>query len=202
MTKKLIIHLLLFYSWNTSAASLQNGTKAPDFQLTAHDGKTYKLSQFKGKNVVLEWYNDDCPYVKKHYDSGNMQSLQKKFADQGVVWLSVISSAPGKQGHVDQGGAKKLIAARKSMPTAILLDPEGNVGKQYGAKTTPHMYIVDSKGALVYQGGIDDKPSTRAASLKTAKPLFANALTSVLGGKKLSSQAANTKPYGCSVKYK
>lgn len=185
----------------TSAMGVvETGKPAPAFQLTGHDGKSYKLADLKGKFVVLEWYNDDCPYVEKHYDANNMQSLQKKYTAKGVTWLTVVSSAPGKQGYVDANGAKALIAERKSAPTSILLDPEGQVGKSYGAKTTPHMFVINPEGKVVYQGAIDDKPSTRASSLKDATPYFANALDATLAGKPV--KVASTKPYGCSVKYK
>ena len=190
---------LFFFNLTHSQAILPLPGEAPDFTLTGHDGKTYELKNLKGKTVVLEWYNNDCPYVEKHYDSGNMQGLQKKFTDKGVVWLSVISSAPGKQGFVDKAQAKKLILERKSSPVAILLDPSGKVGRLYDAKTTPHMFIIDKNGNLVYQGGIDDKPSAKQESLKGATPYFANAMNNILEGKKVD--VAVTKPYGCSVKY-
>lgn len=191
--------LLLATAGSLSAQGVDNGKMAPEFSLSGHDGKTYKLSDFKGKHVVLEWYNKDCPYVRKHYDGKNMQALQKQFGSKGVVWFSVISSAPGKQGHLTAAQAKAQLAQEKASPKAILLDPTGKVGKLYNAKTTPHMYIVNPKGQLVFQGGIDDQPSASQGSLKTAKPLFANALTAVLSGK--SPQVAQVKPYGCSVKY-
>lgn len=191
--------VLFFFNLTHSQAILPLPGEAPDFTLTGHDGKTYELKKLKGKTVVLEWYNNDCPYVEKHYDSGNMQGLQKKFTDKGVIWLSVISSAPGKQGFVDKAQAKKLIQERKSSPVAILLDPTGKVGRLYEAKTTPHMYIIDKNGNLAYQGGIDDKPSAKQESLKGATPYFANAMNNILEGKKVD--VAVTKPYGCSVKY-
>lgn len=187
-----------FFMQREPLETLKTEAFAPDFTLQGHDGKTYKLSDYKGKTVVLEWYNDDCPYVVKHYDSNTMQTLQKDFQDK-VVWFSIISSAPGKQGHVDAEGATKLKETRQSFQTAILLDPKGDVGRSYGAKTTPHMYIIDEKGTLQYQGAIDDKPSTKMETLKDAKPLFKDALTQVLAGKALALR--DTKPYGCSVKY-
>ncbi|MBF2052940.1 MAG: thioredoxin family protein [Candidatus Sericytochromatia bacterium] len=183
----------------TSALAVNNGTQAPDFSLPGHDGKSYSLSQFKGKHVVLEWFNNDCPYVEKHYGAGNMQQLQKKYTGQGVVWLTIASSAPGKQGHLTAEAAKKVMAARKASPSTVLLDPSGKVGKLYAAQTTPHMYIIDPTGKLVYQGAIDDKPSARPTSLSTATPLFANALDAALAGKAIVM--AKNKPYGCAVKY-
>ena len=178
---------------------VETGSSAPVFKLPGHDGKSYDLVSHRGKFVVLEWYNDDCPYVGKHYNSRNMQDLQKLFVGKGVVWWSVISSAPGEEGYVTAKEAGKLIRDRKSNPTVILLDPDGKVGRMYSAQTTPHMYVIDPKGVLVYQGAIDDKPSVRAATIKTASPLFKNALDAAMLGKPVAS--GTTKPYGCSVKY-
>lgn len=176
------------------------GSPAPNFSLKGQDGKTYSLSDFKGKHVVLEWYNKDCPYVRKHYDSGNMQSLQKEFTEKGVVWLSLISSADGQQGYLTPEQAKEVLNQEKASPTALLFDPSGATGKAYDAKTTPHMYVIDPNGTLVYAGGIDDKPSTRESSLKGATPYFANAVRASLSGEPISP--STTKPYGCSIKYK
>lgn len=181
------------------ALAVDNGQQAPHFSLPGHDGKTYALSQFKGKYVVLEWFNNDCPYVKKHYDAHNMQHLQKKYTSKGVIWLSIASNAPGQQGHLSAEAAKKVLAERKASPTTVLLDPSGKVGRLYSAQTTPHMYIINPTGKLIYQGAIDDKPSAQASSLKTATPLFANALDAALAGKAIVM--AHNKPYGCSIKY-
>jgi peroxiredoxin len=175
------------------------GQPAPAFTLTGTDGKTYSLADFEGKYVVLEWINHDCPFVKKHYGSGNMQKLQKKYTEQGVVWLSVNSSAPGKQGNYPPEKANELTAEKGAAPTALLLDPDGTVGKAYGAKTTPHMYVIDPKGVLVYAGGIDDKPSTDQADIATARNHVDQALTEALAGKPIT--VASSTPYGCSVKY-
>jgi hypothetical protein len=172
---------------------------APAFTANTADGKTISLDSLKGKTVVLEWTNHDCPFVKKHYDSGNMQSLQKDATAKGVVWLQVISSAPGKQGYVDGATAMKLNSARSAVPTATLLDPDGKLGKLYEAKTTPHMYIIDAKGVLVYKGGIDSIASSDKADIAKAEPYVTEALSSLAAGKKVA--ANNTKPYGCSVKY-
>lgn len=180
-------------------AAVEVGKQAPEFTLKGHDGKTYNLADYKGKHVVLEWYNDDCPYVDKHYSTKNMQKLQEKYTKDGVAWFSIISSAPGKQGHVDHTGASKLLASRKAKPTAILLDPNGKVGKAFGAKVTPHMYVINKEQKVVYMGAIDDKPTARHASVKTAKNYVVDALKASMAGKKVTMAA--TKPYGCGVKY-
>lgn len=175
------------------------GKPAPDFTATDSNGKPVKLADFKGKTVVLEWTNDGCPYVRKHYGSGNMQALQKDAATKGIVWLSVISSAKGEQGHVDGAGANKLTANRGAQPAAVLLDPAGTIGRAYGAKTTPHMYVVDKAGLLVYAGAIDDKPTSNVADIKGARNYLTEALSAVADGKPVA--VASTRAYGCSVKY-
>lgn len=192
---------LLLVSAVTSTASfaLDLGRPAPDFKLKSASGKEVQLSSFKGKTVVLEWLNHGCPFVRKHYDSNNMQSLQKKYTSQNVIWLSVISSAPGKQGYVDEAQAKKDIADNKAFATEVLLDTTGSVGKLYEAKTTPHMFVINKEGALVYQGAIDDKPDTDKTSVSIAKNYVSQALDEVIAGKKVS--IPTTKSYGCSVKY-
>jgi hypothetical protein len=172
---------------------------APAFTAATADGKNISLDSLKGKAVVLEWTNHDCPFVKKHYESGNMQALQKDAATKGIVWLQVISSAPGKQGYVDGPAALKLNSARSATPANVILDPEGKLGKLYGAQTTPHIYIIDAKGTLVYKGGIDSLATADKADVAKADPYVANALTALVAGKKIA--ANNTKPYGCSVKY-
>lgn len=183
---------------NSAEAAVANGAKAPNFTLTDSNGKARQLAEFAGKTVVLEWTNDGCPFVKKHY-SGNMQALQKAAAADGVVWLSVISSAPGKQGYVDGAGANKLTKDRGAAPAAVLLDPTGKVGKLYGAKTTPHMYIVNAQGDLVYQGGIDDKATPSVGDIAGAKNYVKLALADIKAGKPVA--IASSQPYGCSVKY-
>lgn len=175
------------------------GQPAPAFQAKDADGKLRSLAEFKGKTVVLEWTNNGCPYVKKHYNSGAMQGLQKQATKDGVVWLSIISSAPGMQGYLEPAAAKAWKAQAGAAPTAILLDPTGQVGRAYEAKTTPHMYVVDKTGKLVYMGGIDDKPSADPATLKGAKNYVVAALSDVKAGRPVAQAA--TKPYGCSVKY-
>jgi hypothetical protein len=148
---------------------------------------------------VLEWTNDGCPFVKKHYNGQAMQALQKKWTEKGVVWLSVVSSPPGEQGHVDGAAANKLTAERGAAPSAVLLDPKGEVGRAFGAQVTPHMYVVKGDGTLAYMGGIDDKPSTRVEDLKSAKNFVDAALTEVTEGKPVS--VTTSRPYGCVVKY-
>src|SRR5687767_13489013 len=175
------------------------GSPAPAFTLTDTKGKQHNLADFKGKHVVLEWVNFGCPFVKKHYESGNMQSTQKKAVDKGVVWLSVCSSAEGKQGHMDPADWNEEIADRKLASTAVLIDESGAVGKTYGAKTTPHMYIVNPDGILIYKGAIDDKPTTNKDSIPGARNHVLAALDESMTGKPVST--ASTTPYGCSVTY-
>ena len=196
---KSLAALLLFVS--STAFALTTGEKAPNFKLNGLNPKMKEisLSDYKGKIVVLEWVNHGCPFVRKHYDSGNMQGLQKKYTEKNVIWLSIISSAPGKQGHVDTQGAIKDKTENKSSATDVLLDPTGEVGKLYGSKTTPHMYIVDKEGTLVYQGAIDSMPDAEKDSIPSAKNYVASALDEIMAGKKVT--AHTTKSYGCSVKY-
>jgi peroxiredoxin len=175
------------------------GQPAPGFTAKDGDGKTRSLSEFKGKTVVLEWTNAGCPYVQKHYESGNMQGLQKAAAKDGVVWLTLISSAPGKQGYVSPAQAKTWKSATGAGSTALLLDPGGQVGHAYAAKTTPHMYVVNGAGKLVYMGGIDDKPTADPASLKGAKNYVSAALSDMKAGRPVAT--AVSKPYGCTIKY-
>lgn len=181
------------------AAHAKVGEAAPAFTLTDIDGTQRSLSDFAGKTVVLEWVNFDCPFVKKHYDSGNMQKLQKQYTAEDVVWLSVISSAPGKQGNYPPAELKTMEKDKGAAPTAVLLDPDGKVGKAYGAKTTPHMYVIDGKGVLVYEGAIDSEPSTDQADIAGATNYVAGAVEAVKAGKPV--EPATTQAYGCSVKY-
>ena len=175
------------------------GQPAPNFKAADVNGKPVTLSDFRGKTVVLEWNNPECPFVKKHYGSGNMQKAQAAAAKDGVVWLSINSSAPGKQGHMDGAEAKAFVAKAGAQPTAYLLDPRGVVGKLYDAKTTPHMYIVNKAGTLVYAGGIDDKPTPRPADVNGARNHVLAALSELKAGKPVS--VATSRPYGCNVKY-
>ncbi|WP_231621933.1 redoxin domain-containing protein [Sphingomonas sp. Ag1] len=182
-----------------AAAEQTTGQPAGNFRLMDADGKAVTLSQFKGRPVVLEWNNPGCPFVQKHYDSGNMQAAQAKAKAMGAAWLTINSGAPGKQGHMNGQQAKAFLAAQKAQPTAYLLDPQGRVGKGYGAKTTPHMYLIDAFGKLVYQGGIDDKPTADKADIPGARNHLLAALGEVKAGKAVSVPEA--RPYGCSVKY-
>jgi peroxiredoxin len=200
MTMKLILLLMtLFLTSATTLSGAEAEKKAPDFTLKDLDGKDRSLSDFKGKIVVLEWINYECPFVKKHYGSGNMQALQKKYTGKGVVWLSICSSAPGKQGNLTLEQWRKRSKQAKSLATAILPDPTGATGKKYGAKTTPHMFVINAKGDLVYQGAIDDKRSWDPKTIKGATNYVAQALDATLKGDAVPTNA--TKSYGCSVKY-
>ena len=181
------------------AAAQKTGALAQDFKLTDINGKTVQLSQFRGKTVVLEWHNPGCPFVAKHYDSGNIQATQKNARQQGAVWLTINSGAKGKQGHMTGPEAKALIAKQGIQSSNYLLDAKGLVGKAYGARTTPHMYIIDGSGILVYQGGIDDKPTANPADIKDARNHVRAALKEIKSGEQLS--VAQSRPYGCSVKY-
>lgn len=175
------------------------GQPAPDFTLVDVQGQKHTLSSLKGKTVVLEWINYDCPFVAKHYRSGNMPKLQKEYIAKGVVWLAVNSSNVGKQGYFTTEEIKARSQKEGFAASAYLIDTDGTVGKAYGAKTTPHMYVIDAKGTLVYAGGIDDKPSTDVADIATAKSFVRAALDETLAGKPVTT--TSSQPYGCSVKY-
>lgn len=175
------------------------GQPAPAFSGKTADGKILDLQSLKGKTVVLEWTNHECPFVKKHYDSGNIPELQKEAVAKGIVWLQVISSAPGKEGYVDGATAAKLNAQRGAAPTNTLLDPEGVIGRLYGAKTSPHLFIIDPQGKLVYKGGIDSIPSADKSDIAKAENYVKSALGELVAGKKVSKDS--TQPYGCTVKY-
>jgi peroxiredoxin len=181
------------------AATAKIGTAAPAFTSTATTGASVSLATYRGKVVVLEWTNHECPYVKKHYETGNMQSLQKDATGQGVIWLTLISSAPGTQGHVSAGQSDELTATRKASPTAVLFDPTGVVGKAYGATNTPHMYVIDPKGTLVYAGAIDDRPTTKRSDVQGAQNYVREALQAVAAGQPVKTPI--TRAYGCTVKY-
>lgn len=175
------------------------GQPAPAFSALDQTGTARSLDAYKGKWIVLEWVNHECPFVQKHYGSGNMQKTQKAATGKGAVWLSVNSSAPGKQGAMDGALAAKLTADKGAAPSAVLLDPNGTIGKAYGAKTTPHMFVIDPKGTLVYAGAIDDKPSADQDDVASAKNYVLAALDEAMAGKPVTSPS--TQPYGCSVKY-
>jgi hypothetical protein len=180
-------------------AAVEIGKPAPNFTLTDTHGKAHALADYAGKVVVLEWINLGCPYVQKHYDSQHMQNLQKTYTGKEVVWLTICSSAPGTQGNLSPAEWNKEIAAKSISSSAVLIDEPGKVGRLYGAKTTPHMFVVDPAGALVYDGGIDNMATTNVADLAKATNYVAAALDSVLAGKPVAT--ATSKPYGCSVKY-
>jgi peroxiredoxin len=181
------------------ALAVTVGQPAPAFSVADTSGRTVSLADFKGRTVVLEWVNPGCPYVRKHYDSANMQATQKGATGQGVVWLAVNSTAPGHYDHRKPADMAAWMASQKASATHTLMDGDGKVGKAYGARTTPHLYIVDAKGTLVYAGGIDDKPSSNPADVKTARNHVNAALADISAGKPVAQ--AVTRPYGCSVKY-
>src|ERR1700724_420406 len=176
------------------------GSAAPDFSLKDTKGETHSLKQYKGKYVVLEWFNPECPFVKKHYGSDNMQKLQKEFTDKGVVWLTIDSSAEGKEGYVSADQANKIMTQWKTHQTALLIDPDGVAGKAYGSKNTPNMVIINPDGKIVYEGAIDSKASPNPADIPSSTNYVKSALEESLAGKPVSN--SQTKPYGCSVKYK
>jgi hypothetical protein len=184
---------------SAASAAPQIGQAAPDFTATDSKGGSVRLSDYRGKTVVLEWTNADCPYTRKHYDSGNMQSVQGLAQKNGIVWLTVISSAPGKQGYVNGPAADELTQSRKAIPTAVLLDPTGTIGRLYAAKTTPHMYVIDKNGSLQYMGGMDSLATVDQADIARAEPYLKEAMLAVAQGS--PAPHAVTKPYGCSVKY-
>jgi len=175
------------------------GQPAPDFSVTDAAGKTQALSAYKGKTVVLEWNNPECPFVRKHYGADNMQKQQAEAAAQGVVWLTVNSGAKGKQGHLDPAAATAYVAQQQSKEAAYLIDTDGKVGHAYDAKTTPHMYVIDKDGTLRYMGGIDSIASTEVDDIPKATQYVRQALTELAAGKPVS--VATSEPYGCSVKY-
>lgn len=196
--KTLFISLFIFASVIFSQeAKIDNA--APNFKLMDSNGKEHSLSDFKGKYVVLEWINFDCPFVVKHYDSKNMQQLQSKYTQKDVIWLAICSSAKNKQGNFETAEINKRSKEHGAAFTAYLIDEDGKVGRMYDAKTTPHMYVIDTKGVLRYAGGIDDKPSTDKDDIKEAKNYVSAALDNLMAGKEVDTKVS--KPYGCSVKY-
>ena len=183
-------------------SSVKNGETAPSFSLMNQDKQTVYLDEFRGKKVVLEWTNHDCPFVKRHYETRNMQTLQKDMIDNEVVWLSVVSSAEGKQGYISSTQAKQLTADRDANPTHVLLDKKGEVGRLFSAKTTPHMFVIDEMGKVQYQGAIDNLGNTGAlfsTDLSRAKNYVRNAVSQLMSGEEVKDK--KTRPYGCSVKY-
>lgn len=189
-----------FVAATEASASATVGQPAPGFTLKDTTGKSVNLADYKGKTVVLEWHNPECPFVKKHYDSANMQGLQSKYTKDGVVWLAVSSTEPSHSDYKKPDAMNAILKSSNASPTAYLMDESGATGKAYGAKTTPHMYVINPQGTLVYAGGIDDKRSANVADVKTAKNYVAAALDELKAGKPVS--VATSAPYGCSVKYK
>ena len=181
------------------ALAVVPGTSAPDFTGIDSTGAQHRLSAYRGKFVVLEWANQGCPYDRKHYLRGNMESLQRKWTGKGVVWFSVISSAPGQQGYVTPAEENSYLMTMHAAPTAALLDPSGTIGRMYEAKTTQHIFVIDPAGKVIYQGAIDDKPTPDQEDLKGARNYLNETLTAAMSGKPVPVES--TRPYGCSVKY-
>lgn len=196
-------NLILFAAATAIAAPViaapRVGAPAPAFTARDSNGKAVSLAQYRGKTVVLEWNNPGCPFVKKHYGSGNMQKSQVAAAAQGAVWLTVNSGGPGKQGHMDGAGANAFVKSAKARPAAYVLDADGKVGRAYAASTTPEIFVIDGRGTLVYKGGIDDKPTANPADIAGARNHVLAALSDVKAGRKVA--VADTRSYGCSVKY-
>ncbi len=204
MKSNFILLLLIFgfslsLALNVQAGEPVIGKPAPGFTLMGANGKEHSLSDYKGSFIVLEWFNPDCPFVKKHYNSKNMQKLQKHYREKGVVWMIINSSAKGRQGHCTTERANEVIKEKDMVSTAFLLDHDGKVGKMYGAKTTPHMYVIDKEGLLIYNGAIDNMPTTKIKDIKDAKNYVWEALDEAMAGKSVSVKSS--QPYGCSVKY-
>jgi peroxiredoxin len=199
MSHRMLSFLFMLTVAGATPAAVKVGQAAPEFTGTDTQGRQHTLSDYRGKFLVLEWTNHDCPYVRKHYGAGNMQAQQKEAAAQGVAWLSIISSAPGKQGHVSPAQADQLTTQRNAAPSAVLLDDGGEIGRLYGAKTTPHMYIIDPEGKLIYMGGIDSIASASPDDIGKASQYVRVALDEALAGKAIGTPVS--RPYGCSVKY-
>lgn len=195
-----MLHIGLLVLLVATALAAKVGEPAPDFTARDSNDKSHHLAEYRGKYVVLEWHNQGCPYTRKHYESGNMQRLQRQWTGKGVVWFTVISSAPGTQGYVRAPEENDYVKRMNAAPTAVLLDPEGSLGHLYAAKTTPHMYIIDPSGVLIYNGAIDDHPTTDQSDIPSSKNYVSSALQEAMSGKRVSDPA--TRPYGCSVKYK
>jgi Peroxiredoxin len=199
MKKFIVMSLLTLLSVSFANAEAIPGQSAPNFAAKDANGKPHALTDAKGKWLVLEWFNKDCPYVKKHYGSNNMQNLQKTYTGKGVIWYTVVSSAKGKQGHLTPAEALKVTAENKSAASALLIDEDGKIGKAYGAKTTPHMFVIDPNGMVVYAGGIDNNDSADPKTIASAKNYVSAALDQAMAGQKV--ETASARPYGCSVKY-
>src|SRR6266446_7641559 len=200
-TKLLITAITAFIGSALYAADVPPvGSAAPDFSAPDANGKTQSLAQYKGKYVVLEWFNPECPFVKKHYGSGNMQKLQEEYTSKGVAWLTIDSNAPGTEGNLSADAASKVTTGWKTQQTALLLDPEGKAGRAYGAKNTPNMVVINPEGKVVYEGAIDSKATPNPADIPNSTNYVKVALDESLEGKPVTT--STTKPYGCSVKYK
>ncbi len=201
--RRFLLYPALALAITASAAFMPGGPDswdpAPDFTLTDTNGRTHRLADYRGRTVVLEWLNYECPFVRKHYGAGNMQSLQSRYTEQGVVWLAIVSSAPGEQGHYENAQMNRLASDRNARQTAILMDPTGVVGRAYGARTTPHMFVINRGGEIVYNAAIDERPSPAPATRRGARNYVSEALDAVLAGRRVP--LARTQPYGCSVKY-
>jgi peroxiredoxin len=193
------VFILLVLASHLTVSAAKIGQPAPDFTGSASNGKTFHLADYRGKFVVLEWHNNGCPYTQKHYKSGNMQNLQKQWTAKGVVWFTVISSAPGKQGYVNANEENNYLAKMGAAPTAVLLDSSGTIGHLYDAKTTPQMIVINPQGVMVYDGAIDNRPTDDVKDISGATNYVNLALEQSLAGKPV--EIAATRPYGCSVKY-
>jgi peroxiredoxin len=198
-TPYLMLGALVIFASPLLVLAAKVGEAAPDFTATASNGKTFHLSDYRGKFVVLEWHNSGCPYVGKHYKSGNMQRLQKQWTVRGVVWFTIISSAPGKQGYVTASEENDYLAKMQAAPTAALLDPTGEIGHHYDAKTSPQMVVINPQGIVIYDGAIDNRPTTDLSDVPVATNYVNLALEQAMAGKPVETAA--TRPYGCSVKY-
>jgi hypothetical protein len=197
--RKLLSLAITLATLTVPALAVAPGSPAPDFKGTDSNGVQRSLSQYRGKYVVLEWANKGCPYDQKHYLSGSMEALQKEWTGKGVIWLSVISSAPGAQGYVTPSEENTYLKTMHAAPTAALLDPTSAIARLYEAKTTPHIFVIDPTGKLIYEGAIDNKPTTDQADLKGADNYLNDALNAAMAGKPVAIES--TRPYGCSVKY-
>ena len=200
MKSILFVSLTLVTAALYAAESPAVGSAAPDFSLSDANGETHSLSDEKGKYVVLEWFNPECPFVKKHYGSGNMQKLQSEYTGKGVVWFSIDSSAPGYEGNMTPEPAQKIMKKWNTKQTALLLDPEGKAGRSYGARNTPHMFVINPEGKIIYEGAIDSKATPNPDDIASSTNYVKAALDESMSGKSVSN--SNTRPYGCSVKYK
>ena len=194
-----ILIALLLCAVSKVYSAVKAGEAAPEFAAAASNGKSYRLSDYRGKYVVLEWHNNGCPYVGKHYKSGNMQRLQKEWTGRGVVWFTILSSAPGQQGYVTASEENEYVRKMQAAPTAALLDPTGQVGHLYDAKTSPQMIVINPQGVVIYDGAIDDKPTTDLEDVPGATNYVSLALEQSMAGKQVAT--TTTRPYGCSVKY-